>query len=133
MKTWEVMKELGENKKQEFECIAKSGERMVAFVADTFAGFHDVVVARSLKDRSTDILTINCVTAEYEWNLRNPIVTWQEALLAWANGKMIQVTFDNRTYTYFKCLDTGDSLVDIEEHLELCATEILEGVWCILG
>ena len=104
MKLWEVIKELTEDPKKKFEAKLESKDWTACMRVDT--GFpryfkFEVFSGERLIDQSLDGGAFNGnVALNLDWQLVKQPVTWQEAIQAWADGKMAICELDGDTYVY---------------------------------
>ena len=94
MKLWEVMKLLEENPTDVYEAKMNESWRVRMTVKDGFGGYYyfEVFNSKRLIDQSRGGGAFNGnVALSLDWQLVRQPVPWQEAIQAWADGKMVSV------------------------------------------
>lgn len=129
MKFSEVIKALEENPNKKFEKFQKYGNRYVISARDNNYFQFDVF------NEEGELLDSGCggggfsgnfKATDEDWQEVKQSVTWQEALIAWANGASIHCQVDGKTWTYCE-----GGLEAIEDSNALEEEEILRGKWFI--
>ena len=111
MKLWEVLKALEENPKKRF--TSKFGSMSAEIFADDL----------SVNFMHTESLELS-LDASRDWQEVKQPVTWQEAIEAWANGKLIKYENEHGCLTY-----SGNTLKD--EIGPLASYQLTTGTWYI--
>ena len=95
MKLWEVIKELTEDPKKEFEAKMLAKDWTVRMSVDTKLPRYfklEVFNGKKLIDQSLNGGGFNGnVALNLDWQLVRQPVTWQEAIQAWADGNTIRL------------------------------------------
>lgn len=137
MKTWEVIKELTENKYKKFKTLDYYGKEMIAFNAETLS-YHgissDDIIATKDFDGTVEPLTLNDFIKDREWQEIKEAVSFIEAI---ESGKPIRVEhflinneIDYITKKYNPLADVLSELTDY--HFSSTVRQILlEGKWYI--
>ena len=113
MKLWEVIKALTEDSTKEFE-ITQHGRTETLTVGHGYLNY-----SQHAGHKLVDDVYVN----DNSWQLVRQPVTWQEAIQAWADGKVVYVEnkAGGRVYRY-----GGES-----EKMYLLTSEITEGTWYV--
>ena len=105
MKLWEVIKELTEDPTKKFEAkLLESKDWMAYMMVDTgFSRYFkfEVFNGERLIDQSLDGGAFNGnVALNLDWQLVKQPVTWQEAIQAWADGKVVSYKYSYNEMMY---------------------------------
>jgi len=111
--TWEVIKALSENPKQEFAIITPSCSGNVLMRRGELVW----------KDANTRV-QISDVVLRYKWQLVRTPVTWQEAIQAWLDGKTIRCNMESGQDFELKPFEDGNTPI-----FNMCWLK--KGVWFI--
>ena len=106
MKLWEVLKALEENPDKKFKSVNYNQEEIIISMG---AGCYD--------------LPFRVLDSNRDWQEIKQPVTWQEAIEAWANGKLICTTNEAGGRV---CRRGGEG-----RFMSLSPTEIFHGTWYI--
>jgi hypothetical protein len=126
MKLWEVMKLLEENPTDVYEAKMNESWRVRMTVKDGFGGYYyfEVFNSKRLIDQSRGGGAFNGnVALSLDWQLVRQPVTWQEAIQAWADGKVVYV--ENKAGgRVYRCGGEG-------EKMYLLQSEVKNGTWYV--
>ena len=104
MEYWEVVKELKEDAKKKFEAKLESTGWTVRMSVDTgFSRYFKFAVFNGARliDQSHNGGTFNGnVALDLDWQLVKQPVTWQEAIQAWADGKVVSYKYSYNEMMY---------------------------------
>lgn len=122
MKLWEVLKALEENPKKKFKY--ENLDRIYTMGIDTVCGerFYELTAVNDKGDSINHLPSggfYGNFTLDNDWTEVKTPVTWQEAIEAWAKGKIITCKAHGVSYMY------GQNTESIVRYL------ILNGTWYI--
>ena len=128
MKLWEVIKELTEDPKKKFEAkLLESKDCIVRMrVVTGFSRYFkfEVFDGKRLIDQSLNGGAFNGnVALDLDWQLVRQPVTWQEAIQAWADGKVVYVK-NKAGGRVFRHGGEGETMY-------LLQSEIATGIWYV--
>ena len=128
MKLWEVIKELTEDPTKKFEAKLLESKDLMAYMrVDTgFSRYFkfEVFDGKRLIDQSLNGGAFNGnVALDLDWQLVRHPVTWQEAIQAWADGKVVYVK-NKAGGRVFRHGGEGETM-------HLLQSEIATGIWYV--
>lgn len=133
MKTWEVIKELYNHPEKRFRLM--NDDNVKLYIKDVYEEgetlMYDCVVIEDKKSGFLEPFCINDTTRNYEWEEDKKLVSWSEAIKAWAEGKTICCILDGRRFTYQGICEYMLSYEDAD--ITMSKTMINEGNWYIIG
>ena len=116
MKLWEVMKLLEENPTDVYEAKMNESWRVRMTVKDGFGGYYyfEVFNSKRLIDQSRGGGAFNGnVALSLDWQLVQQPVPWQEAIQAWADGKMVSYSYTDSDLRY--CFGDSNAMMRPEK------------------
>ena len=126
MKLWEVMKLLDEDPTKRFEAKVNDVWKVRMTAKTRFSGYYhfEVFNGKRLIDQSRGSGAFNGnVALNLDWQLVRQPVTWQEAIEAWADGKVVYV--ENKAGgRVYRCGGEG-------EKMYLLQSEVKNGTWYV--
>ena len=125
MKQWEAMRLLEENPAKLYEADMYGGHTARMRVDDGYYWF-EVFVGKRLIDPSLSGGFNGNVSLNLDWHEVKQLVTWQEAIQAWAGGKTIKTESSDGIRTYKRTTNSLQSVLG-----GVTKDEIVNGKWYV--